>query len=57
MEHVRALAERLGSYANHLRREIDETTNIGDLNTADLLTEIGRSAEKYLYFLEAHLQE
>ena len=30
---------------------------IGDLATADLYTEISRTADKQLWFLEAHLQD
>lgn len=55
-EHVRALADRLAAYSNSSRQGIDQTDKMGDANTADLLTEISRCADKYLYFLEAHLQ-
>ena len=57
MEHVQALADRLAAYSNSSRKGIDETDKLGDMNTADLLTEISRCADKYLYFLEAHLQK
>ena len=56
MEHVRAVADRLAAYTNSAREGIDQTDKLGDANTADLLTEISRCADKYLYFLEAHLQ-
>jgi starvation-inducible DNA-binding protein len=56
MEYVRAVADRLAAYANTSREGIDKTDKLGDVNTADLLTEISRCADKYLYFLEAHLQ-
>lgn len=56
MEHVRAVADRLAAYTNTTREGIDATDKMGDANTADLLTEISRCADKYLYFLEAHLQ-
>jgi starvation-inducible DNA-binding protein len=58
MDYVRALAERLAAYSNSARKGIDRTgEELGDMNTADLLTEISRCADKYLYFLEAHLQK
>lgn len=57
MDYVRALASRLATFANSARRAIDQTDKLGDANTADLFTEIGRDADKYLYFLEAHLQD
>jgi starvation-inducible DNA-binding protein len=55
-EYLRALADRLAAYANAAREGIDQTDQMGDANTADMLTEISRCADKYLYFLEAHLQ-
>jgi len=56
MDYVRALAERLAAFTNSARQAIDETDELGDADTADLFTEISRCADKYLYFLEAHLQ-
>ena len=32
------------------------TDDLGDLNTADLFTEISRGTDKWLWFVEAHLQ-
>lgn len=56
MDYVRAVADRLGAFTNSARGAIDETDKLGDADTADLFTEISRCADKYLYFLEAHLQ-
>jgi starvation-inducible DNA-binding protein len=56
MDHVRAVADRLAAFTNSARRAIDQTDKLGDADTADLFTEISRCADKYLYFLEAHLQ-
>jgi starvation-inducible DNA-binding protein len=55
IEHVTALADRYGAYAKHLREAIDTTDNLGDADTADLYTEISRTIDKRLWFLEAHL--
>lgn len=57
MDYVKAVAGRLAAFTNSARGAIDETDKLGDADTADLLTEISRSADKYLYFLEAHLQD
>jgi starvation-inducible DNA-binding protein len=57
MNYVRALAARVAAFANSAREAIDATDKLGDANTADLFTEISRCADKYLYFLEAHLQD
>ena len=54
-EHVTALADRYGAYAKHLRDAIDTTDELGDADTADLYTEISRTIDKRLWFLEAHL--
>ncbi len=55
VEHVTALADRYAAYAKHLREAIDTTDNLGDADTADLYTEISRTIDKRLWFLEAHL--
>jgi starvation-inducible DNA-binding protein len=54
-EHVTALADRFGAYAKHLREAISSTDELGDADTADLYTEISRTIDKRLWFLEAHL--
>lgn len=54
-EHVAALAERFAMYAKHLREAIDKTNDLGDADTADLYTEVSRTIDKRLWFLEAHL--
>ena len=55
-DHIVALADRFGVYAKSLREAIDKTDNLGDADTADLYTEISRTADMRLWFLEAHLQ-
>jgi len=53
--HVSALAERFAAYGKHVREAIDQTDTLGDADTADLYTEISRTIDKRLWFLEAHL--
>ncbi|WP_072622135.1 DNA starvation/stationary phase protection protein Dps [Spirulina major] len=53
--HVAALAERFAAYGKHVRTAIDQTDTLGDADTADLYTEISRTIDKRLWFLEAHL--
>ena len=55
-DHIQALADRVAPYAKHLRENIDQTDELGDADTADLYTEISRAIDKWLWFLEAHLQ-
>ena len=56
MDYVRAVADRLAAFTNSAREAIDQSDELTDADTADLLTEVSRCADKYLYFLEAHLQ-
>ena len=55
IEHITALAERYASYGKQVREAIDSTDELGDADTADLFTEISRTIDKRLWFLEAHL--
>jgi starvation-inducible DNA-binding protein len=55
-DHVIAIAERLAPYAKIVREMIDQTSDLEDADTADIFTEISRAADKYLWFLDAHLQ-
>jgi starvation-inducible DNA-binding protein len=54
-EHVAALADRYALYAKHLRSAIEQTADLGDADTSDLYTEVSRTIDKRLWFLEAHL--
>ena len=56
-DHLKALADRFGEVANAVRANIDETDEVGDADTADLFTEVSRGLDKWLWFIEAHLQE
>lgn len=56
VDHLNALAERLGIYAKSVRECIDRSGELGDQGTADLYTEIVRTIDKRLWFIEAHLQ-
>ena len=56
MDYVKAVAKRVAAFSNSARRATGQAEKLGDADTADLFTEISRSADTYLYFLEAHLQ-
>jgi starvation-inducible DNA-binding protein len=56
IDYVQAVVERYGIHANTTRAGVDQTTRAGDLDTADLLTEISRALDKDLWFLQAHVQ-
>ncbi len=54
---VAVLAERYAKFAATTRAAIANAAEHGDQDTADLFTEISRTIDKDLWFLEAHLQE
>ena len=53
-DHMLALAGRYGDLANSTRSAIETVDELGDANTADILTAFSRSLDKALWFLEAH---
>jgi starvation-inducible DNA-binding protein len=56
-DHLFYLSTQLSVYGKAARAAIDDTDKLGDADTADLFTAISRDVDKYLWFLEAHLQE
>jgi starvation-inducible DNA-binding protein len=50
------VADRLAAFGAGVREGIDTATELGDMDTADLFTEISRAVDKHLWFVEAHLQ-
>ena len=54
--HVDALSSALAAFGKSARKAIGETNDLGDLDTADLFTEVSRGIDKWLWFVEAHLQ-
>jgi starvation-inducible DNA-binding protein len=56
-DHLFYLSTQISVFVKAVRAAIDETDRLGDANTADLFTGISRELDKYLWFLEAHLQD
>jgi starvation-inducible DNA-binding protein len=54
--HVEALSSALAAFGKAARHAIDQSNDLGDLDTADLFTEVSRGIDKWLWFVEAHLQ-
>lgn len=54
--HVDALSTALADFGKLVRKDIDEAGELGDQDTADLLTEVSREIDKQLWFVEAHIQ-
>jgi len=55
-EHVSALAGALATFGGHIRRAVAETAARGDAGSADICTEVSRGVDKWLWFVEAHVQ-
>ncbi|WP_437227943.1 DNA starvation/stationary phase protection protein Dps [Planctomicrobium sp. SH661] len=55
--HVDALSSALAIFGKGVREGIDKAAALGDADSADLLTGISRETDKYLWFVEAHLQD
>lgn len=54
-DHLRALIERFATVTNAIRDAIDKADEAGDQNTADIFTEISRTLDKNLWFLQSHM--
>jgi starvation-inducible DNA-binding protein len=55
-DHVDALSTALASFGRVCREAIDTADGLGDADTTDILTEISRGTDKWLWFVEAHQQ-
>jgi starvation-inducible DNA-binding protein len=55
-DNVDALSTALAAFGKSVRAAIDTSDKAGDKDTADLFTEISRGIDKWLWFVEAHLQ-
>jgi len=54
--HVAALSDALAMFGRTARLGIEETNELEDAGSADILTEISRGVDKWLWFVEAHQQ-
>ena len=56
-DHLLYLSTQVAAFGKSVRSAIDDTDELGDKDTADLFTGISRELDKYLWVLEAHLQD
>jgi starvation-inducible DNA-binding protein len=56
VEHVAALSDALAMFGRTVRVGIEEMNELDDAGSADILTEISRGVDKWLWFVEAHQQ-
>ena len=55
-EHVAALSDALSAFGRAARMAIEEMNELEDADSADMLTDISRGVDKWLWFVEAHHQ-
>ena len=55
-DHVEALSTALAAFGKVARRAIDQLDEMEDADSVDILTEVSRGVDKWLWFVEAHLQ-
>jgi len=55
-EHVAALSDALAGFGRAVRIGIEEMDELEDADSADLLTDVSRGVDKWLWFVEAHQQ-
>ena len=56
MHHVEALSEAIAFFGELVRTSSEKADRLGDRNSADILTQISREADKQLWMLESHGQ-
>ncbi|MEP7384770.1 MAG: DNA starvation/stationary phase protection protein Dps [Gemmatimonadota bacterium] len=56
-EHVAALSDVLAQFGRTARIGIEELDTLGDKGGSDILTEVSRGVDKWLWFVEAHQQD
>lgn len=56
-DHVAAVSTALAMFGKAARAGIDKADELKDKDTADVFTEISRGVDKWLWMVEAHLQE
>ncbi len=55
-DHVEAVSTALSAFGKQVRHSIDLSQELSDADTTDLFTEVSRGIDKWLWFVEAHLQ-
>ena len=55
-DHIEAVTRGLSTFGHEIRNAISEADGLDDADTADICTEISRGIDKWLWFVEAHLQ-
>jgi starvation-inducible DNA-binding protein len=54
-QHVFAVSATLAAFGQSVREAIGQAATFGDVDTADLFTEISRGVDQQLWFVESHI--
>lgn len=54
--HVKKVAHALSTFGREARMTVDQAQALDEADTADIFTEVSRGIDKWLWFVEAHLQ-
>ena len=54
-DHIDKLTSATAKFGGRITEMIEETDEMGDPDTADLLTSVSQELDKYLWFMEVHL--
>jgi starvation-inducible DNA-binding protein len=54
--HVDAVVKALSTFGHEVRESIEEANTLEDADAADIFTEVSRGIDKWLWFVEAHIQ-
>jgi starvation-inducible DNA-binding protein len=57
IEIVVVLANRMAQLAANIRRAAKRAEQLEDMDTNDLFIQVSRDLDKWLWFLEAHIQK
>jgi len=55
-DHVEAVASALARFGREARAAIDLGDDLGDRDSADIVTEVSRGIDRWLWLVEAHAQ-
>ena len=53
--HIETLSDALGTFANLVRKAVDQSEDLKDKGTSDMFTEISRGLDSWLWMVESHL--
>lgn len=56
LDHCEAVSDRLAAFGKLIRDDVEKAEDAGDKDTSDMLIDISREIDKFLWMVEAHIQ-